>query len=249
MVRESDLERHEIIDQPGIITTSRNSSLYYLSKRVIDVLVSIIALILLSPFILLIAVLIRFNSPGPVIYTQKRVGSERRKRNGHLCWEQTEFSFYKFRTMVYSADSSVHQAFIKALIDHDEQKIRALKNSDSQLKKLVNDPRVTRLGHILRRSSMDELPQFWNVLRGEMSLIGPRPAIPYEVKMYKPWYFRRFEAKPGLTGLWQVIARSSADYDEMVRLDIEYVDNRSFWLDLKIMLLTPVVILLHRGAA
>jgi len=249
MERISELERHKTVTHSGINATPRNMRLYYLSKRVIDVIVSIIALILLSPLMLIIAALIRLDSPGPVIFTQKRVGSVRRKRNGRLCWKQTEFSFYKFRTMVDRADNSIHRAFIKALIKNDEQKIRSLLNSDTQIKKLVNDPRITRLGHILRRSSLDELPQFWNVLRGEMSLIGPRPAIPYEVEMYKPWYFRRFEAKPGLTGLWQIVARSSADFDEMVRLDIEYVDNQSFWLDLKIMLMTPVVILLHRGAA
>jgi lipopolysaccharide/colanic/teichoic acid biosynthesis glycosyltransferase len=122
-------------------------------------------------------------------------------------------------------------------------------NSNSKLTKLSNDKRITRLGHILRRSSLDELPQFWNVLKGEMSIIGPRPAIPYEVEMYKRWYFHRFEAKPGLTGWWQVKARNSCDFDEMVRLDIEYVEHQSFWLDLKIMIMTPVVIILHRGAA
>jgi lipopolysaccharide/colanic/teichoic acid biosynthesis glycosyltransferase len=249
MERDSEPERRNPITQTDIIAISGSLRLYYLSNRVIDVTVSIIALILLPPFMFVIAVLIRLDSSGPVLYTQKRVGSERRKRNGHFCWEQTEFSFYKFRTMVNKANPSVHRDFINALINHDEQKIHTMQNSDTQIKKMVNDPRITRLGHFLRRSSLDELPQFWNVLRGEMSLIGPRPAIPYEVEMYKPWYFRRFEAKPGLTGLWQVIARNSADFDEMVWLDIEYVNNQSFWLDLKIILMTPVVILFHRGAA
>jgi lipopolysaccharide/colanic/teichoic acid biosynthesis glycosyltransferase len=249
MEQRSELNTYSPIVQPGVGASSRHLSLYYLSKRAIDVIVSVIALILLSPLMLVIAVLIRLDSPGPVIFTQKRVGTEKRMINGHHNWKQTEFTFYKFRTMVNKANPSVHQAFIEALINHDDEKINALQNSDSQIKKLVNDPRVTRLGHILRRSSLDELPQFWNVLKGEMSLIGPRPAIPYEVKMYKPWYFRRFEAKPGLTGWWQVVARCSSDFDEMVRLDIEYVDNQSFWLDLKIMLMTPVVILSHRGAA
>jgi lipopolysaccharide/colanic/teichoic acid biosynthesis glycosyltransferase len=249
MERNTPLNRRNPIAQIESPAAYRNLSLYYLSKRIIDVIVSILALILLSPLMAVIAVLIRLDSPGPVFFIQKRVGSERRKTNGRFCWEQREFSFYKFRSMVNKANTSTHRAFIKALINHDVNKIQALNNSDGQIKKMVNDPRITRLGHFLRRSSLDELPQFWNVLKGDMSLIGPRPAIPYEVEIYKPWYFRRFEAKPGLTGLWQVIARCSSDFDEMVKLDIEYVDNQSFWLDLKVLLMTPVVILLHRGAA
>jgi len=247
--RYSNLKSQNEFARPGIVADSWTLELYYLLKRVIDVLVSFLALILLSPIMLAIAALIRLDSPGPVFFTQKRVGTIRRKINGRTCWKQSEFQFYKFRTMVDKADTSVHRALIKALINHDEQKIQELLKSDCKIKKLVNDKRVTRLGHILRRSSLDELPQFWNVLRGEMSLIGPRPAIPYEVEMYKPWYFHRFEAKPGLTGLWQVVARNSADFEEMVKLDIEYVKNQSFWLDLKIMVMTPYVILIHRGAA
>ncbi|MDR3575097.1 MAG: sugar transferase [Anaerolineaceae bacterium] len=249
MEREPELKRQKTISDAAFKLTDRDQYLYYLSKRVLDIVISLIALILLFPIMVLIAILIRIDSAGPVIYIQKRVGSERLKRNDHFCWNQKEFSFYKFRTMVNKANSSIHQDFIKALINHDDQEIQALQNSDTQVKKLVNDPRVTRLGHFLRQSSLDELPQFWNVFRGDMSLIGPRPAIPYEVEMYKPWYFRRFEAKPGLTGLWQIVARNSADFDDMIRLDIEYVDNQSFWLDLKIMWMTPWVIIRHRCVA
>lgn len=249
MIRRSELESSNVVYRSRFVSTSRHPGLYYLSKRIIDVFVSMAALILLSPFMLLIAVLIRLDSPGSAIYTQKRVGSKRRKRNGHLYWEQAEFSFYKFRTMVKESDSSLHKAYIKALINHDEDEIRALNNPDSQLKKLVSDPRITRMGYFLRRSSLDELPQFWNILRGEMSLVGPRPAIPYEVEMYKPWYFRRFDAQPGLTGLWQVIARNSVDFDTMVRYDIEYAENQSLWQDLKLLLMTPMAIIIHRSAA
>ncbi len=249
MDHEKDFESQNAFARPVIVSDSWSLDLYYFTKRIIDIFVSFWALVFLSPIMLAIALLIRLDSPGPVLFTQMRVGTVRYKRNGRLYWKRNEFRFYKFRTMVHKADTTPHQALIKALINHDQQKIQELVNSDSKVIKLTNDKRVTRLGHILRRSSLDELPQFWNVLRGEMSLIGPRPAIPYEVEMYKKWYFRRFGAKPGLTGLWQVVARASCDFDEMVRLDIKYVDRQSFWLDLKIMVMTPVVILLHRGAA
>ncbi len=249
MERNTDFEFQEALVRPGIVTDSWTRDLYYFSKRVIDIVISILALIVVSPILLVIAILIHFDSPGPILFTQMRVGTVRYKRNGRLYWKRKEFRFYKFRTMVNKADTTPHQDLIKALINHDQQKIQELVNSNSKLIKLTNDKRITRLGHILRRSSLDELPQFWNVLRGEMSLIGPRPAIPYEVDMYKPWYFHRLEAKPGLTGLWQVEARNSCDFEEMVRLDIKYVKHQSFWLDLKIMVKTPLVIILHRGAA
>ncbi len=249
MERNSDIEFQNASVRPGIIENSWKRELFYFSKRTIDIVGSFIALFLLSPVMLVIAVLIHFDSPGPVLFIQNRVGTIRYTRNGRLYWKRTEFKFYKFRTMVNKADTTPHQALIKALINHDQQKIQELVNSSSKLIKLGNDKRVTRLGHYLRRSSLDELPQLWNVLKGEMSLIGPRPAIPYEVEMYKRWYFHRFEAKPGMTGWWQVKARNSCDFDEMVRLDIDYVEHQSFWLDLKIMIMTPVVIILHRGAA
>jgi lipopolysaccharide/colanic/teichoic acid biosynthesis glycosyltransferase len=249
MERNTDFEFNPTIAQPGIVEYSRTRAFYYFTKRVIDIVVSIVALILLSPMMLVTAALIRLDSPGPVLFTQMRVGTVRIKRKGQLYWKRKEFKFYKFRTMINKADTTPHQDLIKALINHDQHKIQELVNSNSKLIKLTNDKRITRLGHFLRRSSVDELPQFWNVLRGEMSLIGPRPAIPYEVDMYKRWYFHRFEAKPGLTGLWQVKARNSCDFDEMVKLDIEYVEHQSFWLDIKIMVMTPLVIILHRGAA
>ena len=211
--------------------------------------VSMIALIIFSPIMLIVAALIHFDSPGPVIFTQKRVGAKRVKKAGHYYWEKTEFPCYKFRTMVDKADPGLHQTFVNALINHEDEKIAAIQGCDSKVNKIVNDPRVTRLGHFLRVSSLDELPQFWNVLRNEMSVIGPRPAIPYEVEMYKPWYFRRLETKPGITGLWQVSARNSCDFDGMVKLDIKYVEEQSFWLDLKIMVMTPLVMLRRKSVA
>ena len=249
MNQDSEFKIVNKIDPSGIMTLSDNRMLYYLSKRILDVIFSFIALIIFSPILLVIAILIHFDSPGPVIFTQKRVGSKRIKKGGHYYWEKTEFPCFKFRTMVDKADPTIHQTFIKALINHDEEKLAAIQGSDSKVKKIVNDRRCTRIGHFLRCTSLDELPQFWNVLRGEMSLVGPRPAIPYELELYKPWYFRRIEAKPGLTGLWQITARNSCDFDTMVKLDLEYIEKQSFWFDLKIVFKTPLFVLFRKGVA
>jgi lipopolysaccharide/colanic/teichoic acid biosynthesis glycosyltransferase len=150
--------------------------------------------------------------------------------------------------MKIDADPSIHQAFVKALIENDEAKMTALQGVPTQPRKLVNDSRITRPGKFLRKSSIDELPQLLNVILGDMSLIGPRPAIPYEVEMYKSWHFRRLEAQPGLTGLQQVTARCTADFDQQVRLDIEYIDNQSLWLDVKIIFKTPLAVISTTGA-
>jgi lipopolysaccharide/colanic/teichoic acid biosynthesis glycosyltransferase len=168
--------------------------------------------------------------------------------------------------MKLNADSSIHQAYIKALIENDEKQMEAVQEAatrprrtasynhpmashtaPTQPRKLVDDDRVIGPGKILRKTSLDELPQLWNILRGEMSLIGPRPAIPYEVEMYKPWHKLRLQAQPGLSGLQQITARSS-DFDEQVKLDIAYIEQQSFWLDLKIALKTPLAIISTRGA-
>ena len=249
MERETGFFHQIKVTLPGISAFSTNRTFYYLIKRTIDLVVSTIALIIFSPLILVIAVLIHFDSPGPIIFTQKRVGAKRIHKAEGCCWEMTELPCHKFRTMFDKADSSVHHTFINALINHDEKTLSEIQGAENKVKKIVNDPRVTRLGRFLRCSSLDELPQFWNVLKGEMSVVGPRPAIPYEVEMYKPWYFRRLEAKPGITGLWQVGERNSVDFDGMVKFDIEYVENQSTWLDLKIILMTPLVMLRHKWVA
>ena len=150
--------------------------------------------------------------------------------------------------MHLNADTSIHQAYIKALINNDDEQIQILQGDTSSIHKLVNDSRITRPGKLLRKLSLDELPQLFNVLRGDMSLVGPRPAIPYEVEMYKPWHLQRLETQPGITGLQQVVSRSTADFDEQVKLDIEYIHQQSLWLDIKIMLKTPFVIITTRGA-
>jgi len=134
------------------------------------------------------------------------------------------------------------------LMSEDKQRMADLQGGETQIRKLTHDPRITHLGRILRISSLDETPQFWNVLKGDMSLVGPRPAIPYEVEMYKPWYRRRLETKPGITGLWQVTARCSADFEESVRLDIHYIEEQSLWLDIKILLKTPLAVISCKGA-
>ena len=221
---------------------------YFIAKRSLDICIAAIILICLSPIMAIIALLVRLDSPGPAIFVQKRVGAKRRIVNGKSYWKKNEFDFYKFRTMKHHADPTLHKQFLSAFIANDKEKMATLQNGDTHALKLVNDPRITRLGKILRTYSLDELPQFWNVLIGDMSLVGPRPAIPYEVEMYEPWHHRRLDAQPGITGLWQVGARSAVNFDEMVRLDIEYIQSKSFWLDIKIILKTPFAILSRKGA-
>jgi lipopolysaccharide/colanic/teichoic acid biosynthesis glycosyltransferase len=221
---------------------------YYIAKRIIDFALAFILLALLSPLMLLTAIVISIYSPGPIFFKQERVGAIRQSHKGHFYWKRVTFPCYKFRTMKIDADPSVHQAYVKALIENDEAQMNALQGAPTQPRKLVNDSRITRPGKFLRKSSLDELPQLWNVLLGDMSLVGPRPAIPYEVEMYKSWHLRRLEARPGITGLQQVTARSTADFDQQIQLDIEYVDNQSLWLDVKIIIKTPLTVFSTTGA-
>jgi exopolysaccharide biosynthesis polyprenyl glycosylphosphotransferase len=205
-----------------------------LSKRGLDIFGSIALLALLSPVIALIAAAIKLTSKGPVLFRQPRVG-----QNGR------PFTMLKFRTMHVDADASIHRQYVTNFI----QSANAAEAAGGQVFKIVDDPRVTRFGHFLRRSSLDELPQFWNVLRGQMSLVGPRPPVPYEVERYKRWHMRRlWEAKPGLTGLWQVKGRSRTTFDEMVRLDLQYAKRHTLWTDIKILLATPGAVLSGKGA-
>jgi len=231
-----------------VAQTYQQRRFYFACKRLLDILIAGSALIILSPLILVTAILVMLDSPGPAIFKQERVGLRRRTDDQREAWEASVFTFYKFRTMYRDADSDLHRTFFRAFIRNDHTGMVALQGEDTQVRKLTHDPRVTRVGGFLRKSSLDELPQLWNVLKGDMSLVGPRPPIPYEVDMYEPWHHRRLETKPGLTGLWQVTARSSADFDQMVRLDIQYIERQSFWLDLKILLKTPVAVLSSKGA-
>ena len=199
-------------------------------KRSLDIAASLLVILLLAPIAALIALAIKLTSRGPVLFRQTRVGHQ-----GKL------FTMLKFRSMRAGSTSSIHQEYIRKVI-HGPQE------GSAKLTKMKNDPRITRLGRILRRTSLDELPQFLNVLMGDMSLVGPRPCIPYEFESYQKWHRNRVRAVPGLTGLWQVSDRENISFDEMVKLDLNYVHRWSIWLDLKILLLTPVAVLSGNGA-
>ena len=206
-------------------------------KRAMDVFGSGLALIMLAPLLVLIAAAIKASSNGPIFFRQKRVG-----QHGQC------FTFLKFRSMYVNNDASQHKQYVRQLIAGQAAKSPST-DPNGGVFKLTNDPRITRVGRFLRRTSLDELPQFLNVIRGEMSLVGPRPAIPYEVEAYDIWHRRRvLEAKPGITGLWQVQGRSRVGFDEMVRLDLRYVRCWSPWLDLKILLQTPKAVMDGTGA-
>jgi lipopolysaccharide/colanic/teichoic acid biosynthesis glycosyltransferase len=221
---------------------------YYAVKRIMDIVISITLLALLCPFMLLIALMILVYSPGPVFFVQERVGAKRQGYGWHSHWKRVNFRCYKFRTMKVNADHSIHQAYVKALIANNEEQMAALQGETTTARKLIHDSRIIHPGVVLRKWSLDELPQLWNVLRGDMSLVGPRPAIPYEVEMYQSWHLGRLLAQPGITGLQQVTARSIMDFDKQIRLDIEYIQNQSIWLDFKIILQTPFAIISRRGA-
>jgi lipopolysaccharide/colanic/teichoic acid biosynthesis glycosyltransferase len=205
-----------------------------LLKRTIDIVGSLIAMLVFLPVFLVIALLVKSSSRGPVLFCQKRIGAY-----GRL------FEFYKFRSMYADNDPSLHRDYVSKLIEgakHAQQ--------PNGMYKLVDDPRVTPLGRLLRKYSLDELPQFMNVLLGDMSLVGPRPPLLYEFERYRGWHRRRvMEIKPGLTGLWQVEGRSRTTFDEMVRMDLHYAKTQSLWLDLKIILQTPSAMLSGNGAS
>jgi lipopolysaccharide/colanic/teichoic acid biosynthesis glycosyltransferase len=205
------------------------------AKRALDIAGSGALLLASAPVLLCIAGLVKATSAGPVFFRQQRVGQHGRP-----------FTMLKFRTMRADAAHDIHQQFVSQFIQGD---VRGEAGAGAPVFKIVADPRVTRIGHFLRRSSLDELPQFWNVLKGDMSLVGPRPPLPYEVKVYKAWHWRRvLEAKPGITGLWQVTGRSRTTFDEMVRLDIRYARSQSVWTDVRILLATPRAVISGSGA-
>jgi lipopolysaccharide/colanic/teichoic acid biosynthesis glycosyltransferase len=209
----------------------------HLVKRAMDIAGSLLALVLLSPLLLLIALAIKLTSKGPVIFRQERLG-----RNG------VRFEFLKFRSMHVSSDPKVHEEYVRLFISGSAA--AGQKNgSQAPVYKMVHDPRVTPLGRFLRRSSLDELPQLFNVLKGDMSLVGPRPPVPYEATAYDLWHKDRLRAAtPGITGLWQVGGRSRVKFDDMVRMDLAYARSWSLWLDLKILLRTPRAVLRREGA-
>jgi|SRR3984957_7712542 len=204
------------------------------SCRALDVGGSLILLVLLSPLLLVLAIAVKLDSPGPVLFRQRRLGRD-----------LEPFTVNKFRTMHHGAAHDRHREFVLGLIKGE---VPQPETAGSPYK-IVGDRRVTRIGRLLRRSSLDELPQLWNVLRGDMSLVGPRPPIPYEVEHYPHHWFARFAVKPGITGLWQVNGRSEVPLEEMVRLDVEYTQRRSLWFNLSLLARTLPAVLSGRGAS
>jgi lipopolysaccharide/colanic/teichoic acid biosynthesis glycosyltransferase len=217
---------------PDLQTHGKPRWLHSTGKRMVDIVLSSLALLILLPLFLLIVAVVRSTSKGPALFRQERIGLFGK-----------HFTLLKFRSMQLSNQSTIHEQYVHRLIRGDPGM------PDSGVFKIQSDPRVTPVGRFLRKTSMDELPQFWNVLIGEMSLVGPRPPVPYEVEVYDTWHRRRvLEAKPGITGLWQVTGRSRTCFDDMVRLDLRYTQSSSLWLDLKILLQTPRVVVAGDGA-
>ena len=204
-------------------------------KRSIDVGVSLLVLVFGLPFFLAIAILIKITSSGPVFFKQRRVGCD-----------GSTFILYKFRTMMQGFDDSAHREFTKNFINGHGMHSSLDHNGDN-VYKLTDDPRVTGIGGFLRRVSLDELPQFINILMGEMSIVGPRPSLPYEYDCFKDWHKLRVKVKPGLTGLWQVSGRSTVTFDEMVKLDLYYIESWTLLMDIKIMFKTLPVMLAGTG--
>ena len=229
------MEAHGLTHQETTAQVGEQHRGVNILRRGFDLLASLFLILLLSPLLIGIALAVRLDSRGPAFFRQRRVGHRER-----------EFTLYKFRSMRVDADPRGHQEYVTALIKGESASQEA---GGESLYKLAVDNRITPVGRWIRRWSLDELPQLFNVVKGDMSLIGPRPAIPYEVSEYPSWYRERFAVKPGLTGYWQVSGRNERTYEEMVRLDIEYVERRSLGLDLLILLKTPWVVLSRKGAA
>jgi exopolysaccharide biosynthesis polyprenyl glycosylphosphotransferase len=216
---------------PVVLVAQNYENVFFnVYKRVFDVVFAGIAVVILAIPFLVISVLIKLSSKGPVFFSDTRIGKDGRP-----------FKFYKFRTMVTGNDDTIHREFVREHIKQNN------KSKDGAVKKIIDDPRVTKIGKFLRKTSLDELPQLFNVIRGEMSLVGPRPCLPYEWEEYEKWHQRRLSVIPGCTGLWQVSGRSAVDFNDMVILDLFYIDNMSPLFDLKIMFRNIPVMLLGKG--
>lgn len=207
------------------IDISRSKRMYLIIKRIIDVILSFLGIIILSPVFLIIAILIKIDSKGPVFFSHKRIG-----KNGK------EIKIYKFRTMCENAEDMIK--------DFDEEQMREFKENY----KLTNDPRITRVGKVLRKTSLDELPQILNILKGELSIIGPRPVVEEELEKYGVQKIKFLSVTPGLTGYWQANGRSNTTYEERMQMELYYVDNMSFWLDIKIFFKTFIAVFKKEGA-
>lgn len=248
------MDEHEVLQWsvgPSIAQQNNAERTYFIAKRVMDLVVVTFSMLFLLPLMAFIALLIKLDSPGPAIFKQERVTAKRRVKNGQVYWEEVPFTIYKFRTMRFDAKATIHREFVEAFITGNEARMAELqpaRSSEETKYKMVADPRITRIGSFLRKTSLDELPQFWNVMAGHMSLVGPRPPIPYEVDLYLFHHHDRLRTVPGITGWWQVKGRSTTTFEDMVRLDVEYIQRQSLWLDIKIIFMTVMVVFNAKGA-
>ncbi|QOG22560.1 MULTISPECIES: sugar transferase [Bradyrhizobium] len=217
---------------PSHEATRRNAVLREFGKRALDVAISVPAIVVLTPVFIGIWIAIHLDSPGPAVFCQRRIGRD-----------EKPFNCFKFRTLHHNADQNVHREAIRRAFAKEP-----LSNDPDAPYKLTDDPRVTRVGRLLRRTSLDELPQLLNVLRGEMSIVGPRPAIPYELEHFRDWHHKRHIVKPGITGICQVRGRGRICPEAMLEMDVEYAMNWTFWTDLKLIALTVPAVLWGRGA-
>ena len=230
-------ERREGAGEPRLqpklaaIHATRQTGVRLAAKRLLDVTVAVVVLVVTSPLLLAVAAAVRLDSRGPALYRGERVGLG-----------AGTFTMYKFRSMVADADPEVHKALVR------QRSRLAQGDPEGGLHKVADDPRVTRVGRVLRRTSIDELPQLFNVLRGDMSLVGPRPDVPYALDQYRPEHWRRFSVLPGMTGLWQVSGRSQLSAMQMLDLDVRYADEWTLWLDLVLLLKTASVVVTGRAA-
>jgi lipopolysaccharide/colanic/teichoic acid biosynthesis glycosyltransferase len=229
------MEAHGLTRQETTVQVAEAPRAVNILRRCFDLVVSLALILLLSPLLVGVALAVRLDSRGSALFRQRRVG-----------YREEEFTLFKFRSMRVDADPRGHQEYVTALIKGESAN---REDGRENLYKLAVDNRITPVGRWIRRWSLDELPQLFNVVKGDMTLVGPRPAIPYEVSEYPAWYRERFSVKPGLTGYWQVSGRNERTYEEMVRLDLEYAERRSLGLDILILLKTPWVVLSRKGAA
>lgn len=213
------------IELGNIEENNENLKFYEICKRGIDIIGAGSGLLLLSPVIAIVACAVKFTSKGPIFFSQKRVG-----KNGQL------FDMYKFRSMVVNAEE------LKEKLAHQNE-------MSGPMFKMKDDPRVTKVGKFIRKTSLDELPQLWNVLKGDMSLVGPRPSLPKEVKQFEKWMYKRLTVKPGLTCYWQVSGRNNIDFEDWMKLDCRYVDERNLWIDIKLIFKTVGVLFGDKNAA
>lgn len=218
------MERLQIEEQEIIQVERQKNILYEVSKRALDVIASFLGLVILSPILLIVAILIKLESKGPAIFSQSRIGL-----NGK------EFKMYKFRSMVQNAEEL-------------KEKLAKENEMSGPMFKMKNDPRVTKVGKFIRKTSIDELPQLFNILKGDMTLVGPRPSLPREVEKFESWMLKRLEVKPGLTCYWQVSGRNNIDFYEWMKLDLKYVNDMSFWLDIKLIFKTVAVLFGDKNA-